>query len=143
VTIKKAVESYLADARSLELKPATLSKLDTIFRKQFLAWIRVHGLDYLDQIDLDSLLSFRSTWKDGGLAKQKKQDRLIGFFWAGVRRGYISQNPPMGLGKIKVMQVPIDYFPRDDFQRILDTTLGTSEQVADSKPGFPRGLKPR
>jgi len=49
----------------------------------------------------------------------------------------------MGLGKIKVMQVPIDYFPRDDFQRILDTTLGTAEQVADSKPGFPRGLKPR
>ena len=80
MTIKKAVESYLADARSLELKPATLSKLDTIFRKQFLAWIRVHGLDYLDQIDLDSLLSFRSAWKDGGLAKQKKQDRLIGFF---------------------------------------------------------------
>jgi hypothetical protein len=45
-------------------------------------------VDYLDQIDLDALLSFRSTWKDGGLAKQKKQDRLIGFFWAGVRRGY-------------------------------------------------------
>jgi len=122
VTIVKAVESYLADARSRELKPATLSKLDTIFRKQLLAWTRVQGLDYLDQIDLDSLLSFRSTWKDGGLAKQKKQDRLIGFFWAGVRRGYISQNPTMGLGKIKVMQVPTDYFPRDEFQRILEAT---------------------
>ena len=36
VTIEKAVESYLADARSRELKPATLSKLETIFRKQFL-----------------------------------------------------------------------------------------------------------
>jgi integrase len=79
-------------------------------------------LDYLDQIDLDALLSFRSTWKDGGLAKQKKQDRLIGFFWAGVRRGYIIQNPTMGLGKIKVVQVPTDYFPRDEFQRILDAT---------------------
>jgi len=122
VTIEKAVESYLADARSRELKPATLSKLETIFRKQFLAWTRVQGLGYLDQIDLDSLLSFRSTWKDGGLAKQKKQDRLIGFFWAGVRRGYISQNPTMGLGKIKVVQVPTDYFPRDEFQRILDAT---------------------
>jgi integrase len=122
VTIEKSVDSYLADARSRELKPATLSKLDTIFRKQFLAWTRVQGVDYLDQIDLDALLSFRSTWKDGGLAKQKKQDRLIGFFWAGVRRGYISQNPTMGLGKIKVVQVPTDYFPRDEFQRILDAT---------------------
>jgi len=122
VTIEKAVESYLADARSRELKPATLSKLETIFRKQFLAWTRVQGVDYLDQIDLDALLSFRSTWKDGGLAKQKKQDRLIGFFWACVRRGYISQNPTMGLGKIKVVQVPTDYFPREEFQKILDAT---------------------
>ena len=87
VTIERAVESYLSDARSRELKPATLSKLETIFRKQFLAWTRVQGLKFLDQLDLDTLLSFRSTWKDGGLAKQKKHDRLIGFFWAGVRRG--------------------------------------------------------
>ena len=56
------------------------------------------------------------------MAKQKKQGRLIGFFWAGVRRGYISQNPTMGLGKIKVVQVPTDYFPRDEFQRIIDAT---------------------
>ena len=132
VTIERAVESYLADARSRELKPATLSKLETIFRKQFLAWTRVQGLEFLDQIDLDALLSFRSTWKDGGLAKQKKQDRLIGFFWAGVRRGYISQNPTMGLGKIKVVQVPTDYFPRDEFQKILEAT----RVYGDPRGGF-------
>jgi integrase len=122
VTVEAAVEAYLADARSRELESSTLSKLDTIFRKQLLAWTKVQGLDYLDQIDLDVLLSFRSTWADGRLAKQKKQSRLIGFFWACVRRGYIAQNPSMGLGKIKVVQIPTDYFPRDEFQRILDAT---------------------
>lgn len=122
VTVEVAVEAYLADARSRELESSTLSKLDTIFRKQLLAWTRVQGLDYLDQIDLDALLSFRSTWADGRLAKQKKQSRMIGFFWACVRRGYIAQNPSMGLGKIKVSQIPTDYFPRDEFQRILDAT---------------------
>jgi hypothetical protein len=43
VTVEAAVESYLADARSRELKPATLSKLETIFRKQFLVWTECRG----------------------------------------------------------------------------------------------------
>jgi len=37
VTVEAAVEAYLADARSRELESSTLSKLDTIFRKQLLA----------------------------------------------------------------------------------------------------------
>ena len=122
VTVEKAVDAYLADARSRELESSTLAKLETIFRKQFLAWTRVQGLDYLDQIDLDALLSFRGTWKDGGLAKQKKQSRLIGFFWAGVRRGYIRENPTFGLGKVKVVQVPTDYFTPEEFEKIVAAT---------------------
>ena len=121
-TVAAAVEAYLTDARSRELEASTLSKLDTIFRKQLLGWTKAQGIDYLDQIDLDALLCFRASWIDGRLAKQKKQSRIIGFFWACVRRGYIAQNPSMGLGKIKVVQVPTDYFPRDEFQKILDAT---------------------
>ena len=121
-TVEAGVEAYITDARSRELESSTLSKLETIFRKQLLGWTKVQGIDYLDQIDLDALLSFRATWADGRLAKQKKQSRVIGFFWACVRRGYIAQNPCMGLGKIKVVQVPTDYFPRDEFQKILDAT---------------------
>jgi integrase/recombinase XerD len=132
VTVENAVKAYLADARSRELESSTLSKLETIFRKQFLVWSRIEGIDYLDQIDLDTLLNFRNTWKDGKLAKQKKQSRLIGFFWAFVRRGYIAQNPCMGLGKIKVVQIPTDYFPRDEFQRILDATY----VYGDPRGGF-------
>ncbi len=132
VTVEAAVAAYLTDARSRELEPSTLSKIDTIFRKQFLVWSRIEGIEHLDQIDLDALLSFRNNWKDGKLAKQKKQSRLIGFFWACVRRGYIAHNPCMGLGKIKVVQIPTDYFPRDEFQRILDATY----VYGDPRGGF-------
>jgi len=41
VTVENAVDAYLADARSRELKSSTLSKLETIFRKQFLVWSRI------------------------------------------------------------------------------------------------------
>ena len=122
MTVEAAVEAYLADARSRELKPATLSKLDTIFRKQLLVWSKVQGLDYLDQIDLDVLLSFRSTWTEGAVVKAKKQDRIIGFFWESFRRNFITQNPALSLSKIRPKHIPTDYFPRDEFDRILDAT---------------------
>jgi hypothetical protein len=84
VTVGQAVEAYLVDAVSRSVEASTLKKLEAIFRKQFLAWTRVQGFEYLDELDLDSLLNFRNTWEDGPLAKQKKQSRVIGFFWACV-----------------------------------------------------------
>ncbi len=122
VTVAQAVEAYLADAVSRSVEASTLKKLETIFRKQFLVWTRVQGFDYLDELDLDALLNFRNTWEDGPLAKQKKQSRVIGFFWACVRRRYLTENPAIGLGKIKVVQVPTDYFPPDEFERIMAAT---------------------
>jgi integrase len=121
-TVEAAVGGYLTDARSRGLGEDTLRKLETIFRKQFLAWCKIEGLVFLDEVDLDALLRFRGTWADAPLAGQKKQNRVIGFFWASMRRGYIKENPILGLGKIKVVHVPTDYFPRDEFKRIVDAT---------------------
>ena len=122
VTVTQAVEAYLADAVSRSVETSTLKKLETIFRKQFLAWTRLEGIEYLDELELDTLLNFRNTWEDGPLAKQKKQSRVIGFFWACVRRRYLTENPAIGLGKIKVVQIPTDYFPPDEFERIIAAT---------------------
>ena len=122
VTVAQAVEAYLADAVSRSVETSTLKKLETIFRKQFLVWTRVEGIEYLDELELDTLLNFRNTWEDGPLAKQKKQSRVIGFFWACVRRRYLTENPAIGLGKIKVVQIPTDYFPPDEFERIVAAT---------------------
>ena len=122
VTVAQAVEAYLADAVSRSVETSTLKKLETIFRKQFLVWTRVEGIEYLDELELDTLLNFRNTWEDGPLAKQKKQSRVIGFFWACVRRRYLTENPAIGLGKIKVVQIPPDYFPPDEFERIIAAT---------------------
>ena len=76
--------------------------------------------------------NFRSTWGDGALAKSKKQDRIVGFFWACVRRGYVAQNPCVDLGKIKVNQIPTDYFSQDEFAKIIDATY----VYGDSRGGF-------
>jgi hypothetical protein len=70
VTVKKAVEAYLADAVGRNVSEATLEKLTTIFEKQFLPWTVAQRFEYIDEVELDALLNFRSTWKDGTLAKQ-------------------------------------------------------------------------
>lgn len=76
--------------------------------------------------------NFRAMWTDGALAKSKKQGRVIGFFWFCVRRGYITQNPTLDIGRIKVVHVPTGYFPRDEFNKIIAAT----HTYGDPRGGF-------
>jgi integrase len=122
VTVQKAVNAYMTDARSRGLQTDTVKKLERIFEKQFLPWTRTEGLEFLDEVDLDALISFRSTWTEGAVVKAKKQDRIIGFFWESFRRNFITQNPALSLSKIRPKHIPTDYFPHDEFDRILDAT---------------------
>ncbi len=127
VSLQQAVREYLADAKARELAESTLSKLDTIFEKQFLAWARGEGYTLLGEIDLRAVQSFRTTWKDGGLAKKKKQERVTGFFWFCIRAGWITANPTLNLRRITVHQRPTDYFPREEYARIVEATYQLDE----------------
>jgi integrase len=104
------------------LQTDTVKKLERIFERQFLPWTKTEGLEFIDEIDLDALISFRSTWTEGAVVKAKKQDRVIGFFWESFRRNYITQNPALSLSKIRPKHIPTDYFPLDEFGKILDAT---------------------
>ncbi len=65
VTIERAVNEYLADAKARELGEATLYKLNIIFRKQLLAWSKAEGYKLLREFDLRTVQAYRATWKDG------------------------------------------------------------------------------
>lgn len=125
--LQKAVEEYLADAKARDLAESTLGKLTTIFEKQFLTWAKAEGYTLLREMDLRAVQSFRTTWKDGGLAKKKKQERVTGFFWFCIRAGWITTSPTLNLKRITVRQKPTDYFPRDEHARILEATYQLDE----------------
>jgi hypothetical protein len=82
-------------------KPRTLSKLETIFRKEFFSWAKSEGYKFLGEIDLHALIAFRDTWIDGPPAKRKKQERLIGFFDVRSPRLHPGQ-PDLWTRKIKL-----------------------------------------
>jgi integrase/recombinase XerD len=120
-TVASAVAAFLEDKRIQNLKADTLSKLETIFRKQLGEWCRNSAIVYLDELTLAQLEKFRGSWRDDALARSKKQERVNGFFRYCIKHDWISKNPVADLSKVKVNRVPTDYFTRKEFDIILDT----------------------
>lgn len=127
ITIEQAVDEHLADAKARDLADSTLYKLGIIFRRQFLTWAKAEGYSLLRELDLRALQAFRATWKDGGLAKKKKQERLTGFFWFCIRAGWITTSPTLNMKRIIVNQTPTDYFTREQYALIVAATLRLDE----------------
>jgi integrase/recombinase XerD len=85
ISVKDAVARFINSKRNENLAESTLDKLKTTFEKQFQSWATESRLKHLEEIATADLEAFRDTWEDGPLAKKKKQERLIGFFYYCVR----------------------------------------------------------
>ena len=123
VTVKDAVARFLASKRNENLAESTLDKLETIFERQFLTWANAARFKHIADITTADLEGFRDIWRDGPLAKKKKQERLIGFFHYCLRLGWIRSNPAVLLGRIRADGPPTDYFPKHEFDRIVDASF--------------------
>lgn len=117
--IDTAIAKYLDDARARHLAEATISKLTTIFEKQFLAWTKDTGLRYLKELTPERLTDWRSTWKDNALAASKKYQRSVGFFYFCMRMKWLSDNPMKSLHPPKVKQDPTLPFSSDEVNAIV------------------------
>ena len=122
ISVKDAISRFISSKRNENLAESTLDKLKTIFEKQFLSWATESRLKQLEDITTADLEAFRDTWEDGPLAKKKKQERLIGFFYYCLRLGWIEANPAVSLGRIRADGPPTDYFPKPEFEQIVDAT---------------------
>lgn len=117
--IDDAVAKYLDDARARHLAEATITKLTTIFEKQFLAWTQDEGLRYLKELTPARLTAWRSTWKDQALAASKKYQRVVGFFYFCMRMKWIVENPMKSLHPPKVKQDPTLPFTPEEVNAIV------------------------
>jgi integrase/recombinase XerD len=134
MTLAAAVTKFLAAKKKENLSEETVSKLTTIFEKQLLAWANSEHIQALDQIGVSDLERFRDTWKDAPLARKKKQERIIGFFYYCARMGWIQANPAILLGRIRVREKPTDYFTKEEFEKIIQATYVYNPKAWNTEP---------
>ncbi len=84
-----------------------------------LGFAEENEIRFLRDFNQRNLTDFRATWKDKQLARKKKFERVVGFFWFGVRQGWIRENPTSTIGRVIAKQTPTDYFPKDEYATIL------------------------
>ncbi|MHB8485530.1 MAG: tyrosine-type recombinase/integrase [Candidatus Acidiferrales bacterium] len=108
ITIGNWQDAFIKNARSENISEETIRKYKLLF-KQLLAFAQEKGIRFPSELDVGTLQEFRSSWKDKSLSKSKKQERLRSIFKFALARKWITENPALELGKIKIertQQIP-------------------------------------
>ena len=142
-TVKEAVATYLGDAEARGLASSTVEKLRHIFEAQLLGFAKERDITFLRDFNSQNLIEWRQTWKDKPLARKKKFERIIGFFWFCVRRGWLHENPTATMGRVIAKHVPTNYFNAEEYQRIVGATYRLDEDVERSWAPEKRGVRIR
>jgi integrase/recombinase XerD len=128
VTIADAVRKYIDDAEARKLNEATLYKYRLLFR-ELVAFSKSYRLQFMDQLDLDTLATFRVSWTQGPRTSLKKLERLRAFMRFAEKREWIKRNPALDLKAPKVPNRPTLPFTQEEMIRIL-AALGTYGESA-------------
>jgi integrase/recombinase XerD len=118
VTIEEARIKFLGDIEARKLNEATVYKYRLLFR-QIEVFAAKHGIRFLSELDVDTLGTFRTEWKDGPRSSLKKLERLRAFFHFAQRRKWVSDNPALDLKSPKVFLRPTMPFTREEMIRTL------------------------
>ena len=118
ITIEQAKDKYLADAAARCLNESTIYKYRLLF-KQIGDFAQKRGLRYLKALDLETLDTFRSEWKDGPRSSLKKLERLRAFLRFCERRKWIDQNPATDMKAPKILNRPTMPFTQVEIVKVL------------------------
>ncbi len=121
-TIQDAIDAYVADEKGRNLSKETTKQSKTLFEKQLLPWAKHRGLTRLRDLTASELVNFRATWGNNGLTANRKLSRLAGFFAFCIQNGWLTENPAARVKRSTVGSLPTGWFPKPEFQRIIDAT---------------------
>jgi integrase/recombinase XerD len=130
ITIKQAVDDFLADAKSRKLQERTIYKYRFLL-DQLLAFAQLQGMRFLKELDAPALRKFRVTWKDNNLAALKKLERLRSFLRFACDNAWLAENPAKKLSNPRVTARPTLPFSHDEMIRIL---AAATKGIGESRP---------
>lgn len=118
-SVAETIRRFLSDAEARHLADSTIQKLRVVLEKQLLPWCRSQGLSQLRQLDVESVRSFRASWKDGAISSKKKLERLRSFFRFCVDSGWLKVNPAKAIKAPRVIDPPTMPFTVEELNNIL------------------------
>ena len=134
ITVEDAVLRFLKDAQDRELRPASLKKFRVLlsrkaspteqpdrFSPSLIMFAATRGYEFLNEFTPDTVMEFRQVWKDRGLSKVKKSERLKSFFRYAHDVGWLTTNPARSLKPPKTNDPGVLPFSRDQVERIMNT----------------------
>jgi integrase len=135
-TVAIAVARFLSAARDRELRKATLKKFGVLlarepkpgvtsdsFSPSLIMYARTKGLRSLADFSSDVVVEFRQTWRDRGLSKTKKSERLKSFFRYAHESGWIENNPARNLKPPKVDDPGVVGFSDEEMTKIMEACM--------------------
>ncbi len=132
MSVVQAVANFLRELGSRELRPATLKKFIVLlsrtpkpsedvdqFSPSLVHYATQEKLVCLNEFTPDHLAQFRQRWKDQGLSKLKKSERLKAFFRYALDCEWIPNNPAVNLKPPKVNASGVIAFTQDEIVNIM------------------------
>jgi integrase/recombinase XerD len=118
-SVADAIDKFLVDAESRELKATSVRKYRHFLKKQLLPFAVSSRRTRLQQFDVEALRAFRASWKFKASTQQKKLETLRAFFRFCASAGWIEFNPAPAVKLPKVHQVPTLPFTEEDVAKLL------------------------
>jgi integrase/recombinase XerD len=134
VSVDHAVDQFIKAKKSEGISESTLGRMTLILRKRLLPWMNDHSIFHVDQITGSHLEVMRNSWKVSDSTRRMMQERVVGFFHYCQRHGWIADNPAKALGHIRVKRKPTDYFPSNEFAKIIDATYIYNPKAWNTEP---------
>jgi integrase len=118
VTIKKACDDFIQDAKARGLRPPSIYKYDLLFGR-LQAFAEQEGREFINELDLETIRRFRATWNHKNFAARNKTENLRALFRFAHGAKWISENPAAALKSPQVTANPTLPFTPDEYAAIL------------------------
>ncbi|MDP2319795.1 MAG: site-specific integrase [Acidobacteriota bacterium] len=126
-TISEALQKYFDDAEARHLAPSTIRKRRELLTGKLLPYCKSKGHEQLKDLNIDTLRSFRKSWKYAATSAVKRLEYLRGFLRFCEESEWIERNPAKAIKPPRVTQKPTLPFEDAEVTRIL----AAADQLAD------------
>jgi len=133
--IADAVELYLTDVQA-RLRSSTVRLHRVLLRDSLLVWCENKGYRYLSELDVKTLIEYRSSWQFAPLTALKKFERLRSFFRFCHMAKWMEENPTLAIKAPKADTPPTLPFTNEEVDRTLAAakTFRISGSYGRTKP---------